>query len=157
MKLKFFWVPAIDSACAEAELNRFLSSSRVIHLENAFYSGTPTGWSVCVHYDPSAPPQRSAKEKSSNRKIDYREELDEETFQIFAALRKWRKAMAGDDGVPLYTVATNEQLASIAQRRVRTATELQQIDGFGSGRRAKYGESLLEVCQREILKIDEPA
>lgn len=151
MKMQFFWIPALDSQAAETELNQFLANARVIHLDKEFAAAPQPGWSVCVQYEPSA--DRAAPRGGgggTSRKVDYREVLDEETFAIFAALRTWRKETAAEDGVPLYTVATNEQLAAMARDRVRSVAELERIDGFGGGRRAKYGKSLLAVCEREM-------
>ena len=38
--------------------------------------------------------------------------LKPEEFEVFSRLREWRKAAAEKEGVPVYTVLTNEQLAA---------------------------------------------
>jgi superfamily II DNA helicase RecQ len=149
MKLKCFWIPARDSMAAEAEVNAFLAQHRVVSLEKAFVAeGTNPGWSVCVEWVPaavSASGKTVPPESGGGQKTDWREVLDEESFRIFAALRTWRKERAAVDGVPIYTVATNEQLAAIARERTGTKAALARVEGFGPGRMAKYGDALLEV------------
>ena len=88
--------------------------------------------------------------KARATKIDYRESLDADTFRIFASLRSWRKDRAQEAGIPVYTVATNEQLARIAQDRVQSKTDLEKVDGFGTSRMSKYSEELLTLCRHEM-------
>jgi len=106
MKMKFFWIPARDSSAAEAELNTFLCGNRVVQVEKSFCSDADgPGWALCVQWLPG---DTAASEKPrGGDKVDYREVLDAPTFQIFAALRTWRKERAVADAVPIYTVASN--------------------------------------------------
>jgi len=158
MPIKFFWVPAVDSEAAERELNAFISSHRVVEVTKAFNAllGGPCGWALCIQWvTGSAPSSRSAAGKSE--KIDYRELLDAPTFKIFAALRTWRKDVAATEGVPIYAVATNEQLAAIARGRCTTRAALDKVEGFGPARLAKYGTDLIRIVQREVVVSDPPA
>lgn len=92
MKLNFFGIPARDSMDAEAELNGFLTANRVIHMERAFVpSESAPSWSICVQWLPQGSNVTAAIPKSEAGKVDYREVLDDATFQIFAVLRTWRK------------------------------------------------------------------
>jgi superfamily II DNA helicase RecQ len=155
MRLKFFWIPALDSAAAEQEANAFLASHRVVQVDRHFQpSPTQPGWSLCVQWlpGPETGPGRAGAEARPD-KVDYRAILDAPTFQIFSALRTWRKATATSGGVPVYTVATNEQLADIARRRVQTRAALEQIEGFGSGRMERYADELVALCCREIAAL----
>lgn len=154
MKLNFFWIPAIDSSSAAEELNGFLASHRVLQVEKQYTAGEGghgAGWSVCVEWVPgpeSAAPAVSSIGKLS--KVDYKQVLDAETFRIFAALRDWRKEAAAAQGVPIYTVATNEQLAEVARQRVTSKAGLEKIEGFGAARLARQGEELLAACRSAI-------
>lgn len=153
MRLKFFWVPALDSAATEQDINSFLSSHRVVHVDRFFQtSPTQPGWAVCVQWLPGAEPS-GVRESGKNEKLDYRAVLDAPTFQFFAALRTWRKVTATAAGVPVYAVATNEQLADIARRRVQTRAELDLVEGFGNGRMERYADELVAICRREIASL----
>jgi superfamily II DNA helicase RecQ len=147
MKMKFFWIPALDSSNAEDELNTFLASHRIVHLDKAFTQAEGClGWSICVQWMPGE--GKSALPTPSRSKIDYREVLDEASFRVFSALRTWRKETAAEQAVPVYSVATNEQLAAIAQASPGSIAALEKIAGFGSARVARYGEAVLEICRR---------
>ncbi|MFI5387938.1 MAG: HRDC domain-containing protein, partial [Fimbriimonadales bacterium] len=67
-------------------------------------------------------------------RTNYREVLDAEDFAVFAKLREIRKAIAQAEGVPVYTIFTNEQLAQIVQARASTESALEQVVGVGDGR-----------------------
>lgn len=140
MQLKQFFL-AIDDDTALEECNRFLRSVRLLEIDRQFVAGNPmSGWSILVHYLPDA----SAQEKMKKTKIDYREILDKADFELFSRLRKERKLLAERDGVPVYAVFTNEQLAEIARSKISTPAKLAQLEGVGEGKLAKYS-TILEV------------
>ncbi len=60
-------------------------------------------------------------------------------------LREWRKTVATNDAVPVYTIFTNEQLAEIAKKKVLSKSELNEVAGVGPGRLEKYGDSIIEL------------
>jgi len=78
-------------------------------------------------------------------KTDYREQLSTEDFELFNRLRDERKKWAEAEAVPVYTIFSNAQLAAMVQKRVRSTTDLEAIEGIGPARVAKYGERLLAV------------
>lgn len=156
MKVKFFWIPARDSIAAESERNGFLTANRVIHIEQAFVaSESAPGWSICVQRLQQGPGVTVGASKGRAAKVDYREVLDDATFEIYAVLRTWRKDRAVEQGVPVYTVATNEQLARIARDRIQSKSGLERVDGFRASRMEKYSEELIALCQQTMS--DSPA
>ena len=72
-------------------------------------------------------------------KVDYKEVLKPEDFEVFSRLRDWRKAEAEQEGVPVYGVFTNEQLAEMVRQRAGTKAALKGIAGVGEARVEKYG------------------
>ena len=90
--------------------------------------------------------ENSSFEKSGRKsRIDYKEVLSESDFVIFSKLRDLRKELAAAEGVQLYTIFTNEQLAEMVTRKVSMKTELSKIDGIGDSRITKYAEKFLKV------------
>ena len=87
----------------------------------------------------------AAYEKTPGRgpKVDYREVLNADDFATFAKLREVRKPLAEAEGVAVFAVATNEQLAQFAREKAKTLAALQAIPGFGAARAEKYGEAFL--------------
>lgn len=160
MALFFFAIPALDPQAAQDEFNRFCATQRVVAVDRQFVAdGRNSYWSLCVTVaDASGPlpdalkaPERRtgtrAQGSASSSRVDYKAILSEQDFALYADLRTWRKSMAEAEGVPVYTVCTNEQLAEIVRRRADTLAALGEIDGIGPARLERYGASVLAQLQ----------
>jgi len=77
--------------------------------------------------------------------VDYKEVLKPGEFEVFSRLRDWRRAVAEKEGVPVYTIFTNEQLAQMVQKKVNSKAALKEIEGVGDARVEKYGDALMQV------------
>lgn len=122
------------------DLNALLGSQRVVSVQQHLVPGPPGATLVFVvqTVDGALPVRPGA-----GRKIDYKEELSPEDFEVFSRLREERKKIAEEEGVPVYAVLTNEQLAEIARRKPTTPAALARIDGLGKARLEKHGARLL--------------
>lgn len=78
-------------------------------------------------------------------KVDYREQLSTAEFAVFSRLRDERKKWAEAEGIPVYAVFTNAQLAEMVKRRVRSAADLAKLEGLGPARMEKYAPRLLAL------------
>lgn len=96
----------------------------------------------CKTVTPSGPP---AERGGGRERVDYKEVLSPDDFALFARLRDWRKAAAEKEGVPVYAVLTNGQLAAIATKRPGTAAQLREVEGVGEAKAGRYGEAVLRV------------
>lgn len=145
MQYKFFDIPAADAEQAEAELNVFLRGHRVITVQRELVREAGGAyWALCVEYLEGAGGSGSGKAGGRPR-VDYKEVLSEEDFAVYSRLRERRRELAEKEAVPVYAVCTNEQLAEMAKRRATTPAGLQEIEGFGEAKAAKYGASFLEI------------
>lgn len=145
MQLKLFVVPVKNVEAAEGEMNAFLRGHRVLAVKKEFVAdGDSSFWTFCVEYlDGVRPGGGSTGGRSP--KVDYKEVLRPDEFQLFSRLRDWRKGVAEKEGVPVYAVFTNEQLAQIVQKKVASKAALKEIEGVGDARLEKYGGALLGV------------
>jgi len=144
MQLKLFIVPVKNLSVPEGEMNAFLRSHRVLAVRKEFVcDGENSFWTFCVEYLESAP-AGIAPPGSKLPKVDYKEVLKPEEFEVFSRLRDWRKGVAEQESVPVYVVFTNEQLAEMVRRRVSTKSALKEIEGVGDARMEKYGDAVLE-------------
>lgn len=148
MNLKFFTIPVWDSSAVESELKAFCSNHTVIDIERHFVNhGANAYWAICVIWT-EAGVDSSKRGSSAKNKIDYKEVLNPEDFQIYAQLRELRKTLSERDGVPPYAVMTNEQLARMVQERMTTRGALREMPGVGPARVEKYGAALIERLQQ---------
>ncbi|MBT3291095.1 MAG: HRDC domain-containing protein [Victivallales bacterium] len=130
----------VPDACQE--LNAFLSSRRILSVQRELIqNGGGSCWTFCVEYLES----RGASKGTRVRKerVDYKQALPPEQFEVFSRLRACRKELAARDGVPAFAVCTDEQLAAMAQAEDLTKAVFDGIDGFGEAKRTKYGEALI--------------
>lgn len=148
MRFHFAAVPVHDSGAAENELNHFLASHRVMAVDRQLVAdGARSAWAVCVSYVDSscAAPATVGGHAGTKKQIDYREVLPPADFAVYAKLRDLRKVLAQRDGVPPYSVLTNEQIAALVQRAARTVADFGAIDGIGPAKVDKYAPAFLAI------------
>jgi len=123
-------------------LNRFLSGHRILVVQREFIqNGSASCWAFCVEYLDSGGGGQSYPIRKD--RVDYKSVLPPAQFAAFARMRECRKELAMKDGLPAFAVCTDEQLAAMAKAEVLTKTELLNVEGFGEGKEAKYGEALI--------------
>ena len=155
MQFAFYKVVSGDSAAGE-KLNQFLRTHKTLTVEKHFHTDPQeTYWSFCITWLDSglAEPQ-----KKTASKIDYKNELSETEFSVFSELRNTRKALAETEGIPIYAVATNAQLAAMIRERVDSVAAFDRIRGFGSVKTERFGAKFLKTLSARIpdLLADEP-
>lgn len=126
------------------ELNKFINSHQIISVEKHFVSSPENSfWSFCIKYVNTV---LSAQTKTSKKPIiDYREVLDAETFAKFSQLREKRKEVAELEGVPVYAIFNNKELAGLAQLEKITQETMLSVKGIGNGKVEKYLKSFSEI------------
>lgn len=155
MRVDFFIIPVQAPDEATADLNRLLSSARILTVDRQFVAdGASSFWAVSVTSLPTSR-DRPAAQGAKKPAIDYREVLSPEDFALYARLRDLRKQLAQTEGVPPYAVFTNEQLAAIVQARAGSLTALGRIEGVGEARVKKYGQPVVALLQGAAPQVEE--
>lgn len=161
MAFQFFRIPVSDDGRQTQALNAFLATRRVLGVRQEWVAnGDQSFWAFSVDFldaprglPPGAPPGDGV---GRNGRIDYKEVLPEEEFRVFARLRDLRKELAERDGVPVFSVFTNDQLAEIVRRKCRSLADLKQIAGIGEARCARYGEAALHLLNAPAAEAEKP-
>ncbi|WP_339137934.1 MAG: HRDC domain-containing protein [Candidatus Electrothrix sp. GW3-4] len=136
-------------------MNLFLRSHKVLTVHQEFVAdGINSAWHFAVEFLVGQANEKSGS-GDGRKRIDYRESLDPESFSLYARLRDWRKQVAEQEAVPLYTIFTNKQLACIAEERIQSKEGLRKIEGVGAARIDKYGAALIELVVTAHEKNDE--
>ncbi|MCC6884326.1 MAG: HRDC domain-containing protein [Verrucomicrobiales bacterium] len=138
MKFHLFQYPLPAPEPLE-DVNAFLASRRVASVSHHIVHGAAGSMLVFVVQTVGEAVEKVAKQE----KVDYRELMTPEDFQRFSRLRDERKKIAEAEGVPVYAVFTNAQLAQMVQGRCGTMADLMAVDGIGKARVEKHGERLL--------------
>ena len=156
MKLQYatFLLPVYTGSAEQEELNRFLRGHRIVQTSKELVStGSTSNWAILVEYLDHS--EKSTDEQIKS-KVDYKEILSPDDFLLYSKLREIRKKLAEENGLPVYAVCTNEQLAEIAKRKPKTLSDCMKIEGIGQGKADKYVPALLE-CINHKGNEDTPA
>lgn len=146
MQIFFQSVPARGDSGAQEELNSFLRSHRVLTVHREFVAqGDNSFWALSVEYMEGERPSAEVPQRGNRERVDYKELLSPGDFALFARLRDWRKTVAEKEGVPVYAVLTNGQLAAVAAKRPSAVAALREVEGIGESRAGKYGGAVLEI------------
>jgi superfamily II DNA helicase RecQ len=156
MQLRFFTVSVHAAGDAAAELNRFLGTHRVLTIERHLVpDGANSVWAICVGFDENAGQSTPGPQGGRRGKTDFREILNAVDFAVFSRLRELRKTQADAEGVPVYAVFTNEQLAEMVQKRVTDIAALRSVAGVSEARAEKYGAVFIETIVEAALPAHE--
>lgn len=148
MPYAFFRVPAAPETGAVEELNRFLRSHSILALHREWVAaGDSSFWAFCVQYADQGTIAKIGG--ATGPKLDYKEILSEIEFNRYVKLRDLRKKLAERDGTPVFAIFTNEQLAEMAKRVPKSASDLKKIAGLGEARVTKYGAEVLVALAEE--------
>ncbi len=155
MQFAFFSIATDGASAITEELNLFLRSHRVVSVQKELTQrDTSPCWRLCVEYLDGSPVASASPGKRGSR-VDYKEVLSEPDFAVYARLRDIRKELAAAEGVPVYAICANEQLAGMATRRPASLIALREIEGLGEAKVAKYGEVFLEAVRQHEGTNDE--
>jgi hypothetical protein len=118
MQLKFFILPVKNLTAGESEMNAFLRSHRVLAVRKEFVSdGENSLWSYCVEYLESQIPTNGGG-GGRPPKVDYKEVLKPEEFEVFSRLREWRNRQHAI-GAPTFLSAHPKPKPRKADKNVR--------------------------------------
>jgi superfamily II DNA helicase RecQ len=150
---RVFVIPVLFADAATEELNSFLASHRIVQIERRWMDqGNQSTLVFCVEYVLTSPkPDRNPKSQLSRNRIDYKTILSPDEFTIFSLLRELRKELSQQEGVPVFALFNNEQLAQMVQRRCSTKADLLGIEGIGEAKVDKYSEKILITLSKFAL------
>jgi superfamily II DNA helicase RecQ len=130
------------------ELNQFVQTHQIIKIsKDLVKENEQTCWCFLIEYLSGSEAKNQSKPKS---KIDYREVLSPEDFTLYAQIRDWRKKTAEKEGVALYSVLTNEQMARIAEDKINSIEQLKNVDGIGEQRIKKYAGDIINILKKFV-------
>lgn len=149
VQYKFFTISVNSGESQENNLNKFLKSVKIVTVNKEFVqSGSSSFWSFAVEYFE----EEIIKTKDTSRP-DYKEILNKDEFLVFSKLREWRKDESLKEGVPVYKIFTNAQIAEISKKKDLNISQLKKIDGIGDTRAQKYSDAVIKLI--EELKINQ--
>jgi len=116
----------------DEELNRFLENKKVISTQAHFFTQeNKSFWTVFIEFETLLVNSVSPFAMAEPERM------------LYENLAQWRREQAGKDGVPVFIVATNSELAEVVRRAPKSIEALKSIKGFGNKKLEKYGKAIL--------------
>ncbi len=120
----------------EEEVNNFLLNKHLKHWQAEFFTnGNKAYWTIFVFYEIGLSPEKLSKN------------LSEPEMLFYQRLREWRKEKAATDGLPVFIIATNQELLTIVKKTPQSIESLKLIRGFGKKKIERYGKELVNLIQ----------
>lgn len=95
-------------------------------------------------------------EKKEKENVVIHEGMMEDN-DLYTALARWRRSLGEELGLPLYAIASNKTLKSIAQLQPVTLRDLKNAEGMGSKRVKLYGAEIIDIVLKQtgLLPVEE--
>lgn len=148
MKVKVFKIrlPEEYLYSDQQTLDDFLSNHEIIKSETAFVHDE-NYWSVVLYFEELKAVLSSVKEPKAVKYTAEDEVLNTDEEKILDALKLWRSEKAREQNLPVYFIASNKELVSVAKYKPAKKAELLDIKGFGKHKIENYGEEILEILE----------
>lgn len=147
MNLKIFTMEfnALEGCFNDSEISCFLKDKVLISLDNYLIeSGSKKYLTLVVTYSHS---EIELLEDKSTKATNWEKLINESNTDFFTSLKNWRLEESKKQGLPLFIIFTNKQLADITTMVPETLNHLSQIDGIGPQKMKKYGEIILKLSK----------
>jgi len=152
MQVRLFTI-SVASKDSEEEVNRFLRGHRILEMDkHLVQSDGAAYWCFCITYLEGA--SKHTRESKRKVKTDYRQILNEASFQRFMRLRTVRKKIAQEEGLPAFAIFTDEQMAALARCEHLSIAEIKKIKGIGEKKAARFGEDVLKLIADTGFEAD---
>lgn len=137
MPIRIFTIPfeADKAFFADDALARFLLNKQVKKMLPEFFQlNGQAYWTVFLEYESVGTLEETEKDS-----------LDEGQRLLLKRLKEWRKEKAEKEGIPVFIIATNQQLMAVVKNRPVNLETLKDIHGFGKKKIERHGNEILHI------------
>ena len=124
--------------------DRFLQENNILKYETAFVKEEENYWSVILYYEEL---KVQFNEPKNEKYSAEQEQLNSDEIKILDSLKLWRSDKAKEKSLPVYFIATNKELLSIAKYKPIKKEELLDIKGFGKFKIENYGGEIIQILE----------
>lgn len=146
MKTKLFKIRLSEEFiyADQKKLDHFLQENNILKFETAFVKDEENYWSVILYYEELKVQFNEGKPEKYSAE---QEQMNPDEIKILDSLKLWRSEKAKEKSLPVYLIATNKELLSIAKYKPIKKEELLDIKGFGKYKIENYGEEIIEILE----------
>ena len=128
----------------QKRLDHFLQENNILKYETAFVKEEENYWSVILYYEEL---KVQFNEPKNEKYSAEQEQLNSDEIKILDSLKLWRSEKAKEKSLPVYFIATNKELLSIAKYKPIKKEELLDIKGFGKFKIENYGGEIIQILE----------
>ncbi|SFI05820.1 HRDC domain-containing protein [Halpernia frigidisoli] len=153
MKVKILKVRITDEHLLSDQklVDEFLLNHEICNVNSSFVY-EENYWSACVYYEDKKKKEdtlsTTLNEPKAQKYSVEDQELNTDEIKILESLKLWRSEKAKEQNLPVYFIATNKELSSIAKFKPFKKEELQEIKGFGKFKIEHYGSEIIEILEQ---------
>ena len=146
MKTKIFKIRLSEEFIYDDQkrLDRFIQENNILKYETAFVKEEENYWSVILYYEEL---KVQFNEPKNEKYSAEQEQLNSDEIKILDSLKLWRSEKAKEKSLPVYFIATNKELLSIAKYKPIKKEELLDIKGFGKFKIENYGGEIIQILE----------
>ena len=131
----------------DTDVQRFLADKQLIEVRDHFFvhQGLPCLAMILLYNSAveTLKEQVLSEKSKQQERFDPKEVLSEDDWTLYTSLKEWRNELAKSEGIPPYIIATNRQIAEIANDRPDSLDGLKRIEGLGKAKVESYGAAIL--------------
>lgn len=148
MKVKILKIRLAEKFQEKDEIlvNDYLKNYQILQMTSQLISEKEIYWSVFIRY--SEKNAVTNEPKAAKYAVEDDEVLNSDEMKILESLKLWRTEKAKDQNLPVYFIATNKELFSIAKFKPVKKEELQDIKGFGKFKIEHYGSEIIDILEQ---------
>jgi superfamily II DNA helicase RecQ len=151
MQIKIYTIPLFGGDWIVEEMNTFLRGQKILQIESQPMSdGANSSWTFCIRYlahDVAKSP--NVPFRHLGQKIDYQAALDPASAARFGEYRQIRLHLSKKEGIPAYSIFTDEQLGQLAKMETLTLAQMKTVKGIGEKTVEKFGIHFLKKTPDE--------
>ena len=148
MKVKILKIRLAEKFQEKDEIlvNDYLKNYQILQMTSQLISEKEIYWSVFIRY--SEKNAVTNEPKAAKYAVEDDQVLNSDEMKILESLKLWRTEKAKDQNLPVYFIATNKELFSIAKFKPVKKEELQDIKGFGKFKIEHYGSEIINILEQ---------
>lgn len=142
MQIKTFLLPVFAPERNEDELNKFLRSHRILHVDHHFCPDNGGYWTFLIEYMDG---ELESSPASRKEKKDPTEGMSEEEIKRFEQFKKIRYGISSQLAMPAYMIFTDKELGILARMPILNEQTISTAKGIQVNRIRDYAKYFFNI------------
>lgn len=144
----------------DGELRDFIKDKEIVSCDSSFFSRNGQQYLslvVAYHVSETEPEVSAETTRKTGKTAAWRSMVSDADMPLFNAMRDWRNERAKKEGIPVYVISNNTELAHIVTEKPKSLNALRAIPGIGKAKTERYGSDILKALWPKRKPVETPA